>query len=222
MLLPGNGYFYKVPGEIVSAKKLSGSLSQLVGFSHATVIHEELFESYKSVLKGPVKTFNSLQTFMVALKSMVLDMQNLLPAEMERQCNNPTIVRGKKCLEPDFFLFPPPEPPLETWISAHPLIRQQEEQQLLWERRNRLEANKDDSHKRARADFQLKILQTANSPTNQALQAKAQLLLKEALLNFSKPDHNWTDTKNDPPFNEIIVAVELGGDLMEPGNGRGT
>ena len=48
----GSGYF-RFNKEV---RKVSGSLSQTVGYSFATVMHEELHYSYKDVLKGSVAT----------------------------------------------------------------------------------------------------------------------------------------------------------------------
>lgn len=81
-------------------RKVSGSLSQTVGYALPVVMHEEMYASYKDVLRGPVTTYNStLPSFVQALNVMIEYMRQSLPGEIEKACSDPTIVRGKKCLE---------------------------------------------------------------------------------------------------------------------------
>jgi hypothetical protein len=79
-------------------RKLSGSLSQLVGYSLPTVIHEDLYGAYKDVIRGKVTTYNSQESFVLALNSMIDMVRKSYQTEIEQACAKPMVVRGKQCL----------------------------------------------------------------------------------------------------------------------------
>ena len=90
-----NGYFPFVR----NVRKLSGSLSQIVGYSLSTVIHQDLFEAYKDVIRGNVTTYISQESLVHALNGMIATFRESYPIEISQACDNPTVVRGKKCLD---------------------------------------------------------------------------------------------------------------------------
>ena len=100
------------------------------------------------------------------------------------------------------------------------IIQPQEERQLLWERKNRQRTHRDDKHKRARDDFRQKILQSANSRQSSA-SGQGRISVEGSFVELFKTGSQLDRHQKDPPFNEVTVAVELGEDLMKPGNGRG-
>ena len=251
-----NGGYFRFEKGAKGARKLSGSLSQVVGYALPTVMHEELYIPYKDVLKGPATTYNStLSSFVQSLNTMIEQVRESLPGEIEKACANPNIVRGKKCIErqgrrpANAALLPvksvarsqeKAEPntiiskgtqqeareqeveetkPGQGWISSDPLLRGQEERQFQWEQTRRQQ--RDEGQDRIRSEFQQEVVGIANSPLNQALQAKANMLLKEALFEFARDDYNSTDNREDPVFDDIIVAVNLTQGFMELGDGRG-
>eukprot|EP00977_Amphora_coffeiformis_P028527 scaffold35719_cov137-Amphora_coffeaeformis.AAC.1 len=249
-------------------RKVSGSLSQTVGYAFPVVMHAELHYSYKDVLKGPVTTYSDdKQGFVNALDTMIDRVRESLPEEIKKACADPTVVRGKKCIDtralwakssvksatdalppkqeqptreknvtlaPATNLRDHPKPvpskqekpegekvvsaatqiirqeskPAGWWLSDDTLLRGQEERQLYWENSRKQHAG--EKGKRIRSEFEQKLRSIANSPSNVALQAKANLILKQALATFAQKDYNSTDTKTDPVYDEIIVAVELG------------
>ena len=90
-----NGYF---PFD-KKIRKLSGSLAQIAGFSLATIIHEDLYGAYKEVIRGHVTTYNSQDGLVQALNSMIATLRESYPMVIKQACANPTIARGKKCLD---------------------------------------------------------------------------------------------------------------------------
>jgi hypothetical protein len=89
-----NGYF---PFD-KKLRKLSGSLSQLVGYSLPTVIHDDLYGAYKDVIRGNATTYNSEESFVLALNSMIDMVRESYQKEIEHACAKPMVVRGKQCL----------------------------------------------------------------------------------------------------------------------------
>jgi hypothetical protein len=78
-------------------RKLSGSLSQLVGYSLPTVIHDDLYEAYKDVIRGNATTYNSQESFVLALNSMIDMVRGSYQKVIEHACAKPMVVRGKRC-----------------------------------------------------------------------------------------------------------------------------
>jgi FkbM family methyltransferase len=199
-----------------------------------------LFNLRREVVSVAVVT----KSLVHALNTMIATLRESYPMEIDRACANPTIVRGKKCLESsilprvntphkivDFVpkegeTFVPVEEglkveePLPPWISTDPVLRQQEERQFLWESNQRKQVDSD-AYRRVRSEFHQKLLENANSMENQALQEKAGALLKEGLISFAQPGYDPTDKQADPVFDDIIVAVNFDHELMQPGDGTG-
>lgn len=80
--------------------------------------------------------------------------------------------------------------PEQWWISSDSLLRGQEERQFQWEKKRRQQS--DERQNRIRSEFQQKLLEIANSPSNQALQAKANALLTKALAAFARDGYSTT------------------------------
>ncbi|CAB9509807.1 Methyltransferase-like protein 24 [Seminavis robusta] len=261
----GLGYFRYNP----KSMKLSGSLSQLIGYHLPSVMHKDIYDSYKDVLTAPATTHESTEESLdKALKQMI----QTVAQNRKRACNHsPNIIHGKKCLptpplRPELQsqlvasakqtssqsdtkttppLPPPPQdnndkpavslsippkedtaniqkPPIRSWMSRDALIRPQEERQYVWEKEKREQQKGNDKNAQLRQEFREKVLESANSPANQALQLKAGKLLREAMTKFTAPGYEPVmDEKKDPVFDEIIVAVDLEAHLMEPGDGNG-
>ena len=249
-------------------RKVSGSLSQTVGYSFPVVMHAEMYYSYKDVLKGPVITYSdNKENFVKALDTMIDIVRESLPEAIRKACADPSVVRGKKCIDTRALWdhssksvtqqLPPNQghptkekkdevsasssylrenpkmvspnhektasgnvvvalsqsiiqdsKPADWWLSNDTLLRGQEERLTHWEHSRKQHSGGEG--KRIRSEYEQKLRNIANSPSNIALQAKANLLLKQALATFAQENYNSTDTKTDPVYEDIIVAVDLG------------
>jgi len=123
---------------------------------------------------------------------------------------------------------------IPSWVSEHPLIKQQEIRQLQWAMKQKMSMSQEpnEDHQSVstatttaarviRAEFDERILKIAETPENRELQKKARLLIDNKMAAIVQPGYNATDTKQDPIFDNVIVSVRLDPTFMKAGNGYG-
>ncbi|CAB9528944.1 expressed unknown protein (Partial), partial [Seminavis robusta] len=78
--------------------KLSGSMSQLIAYHLPSVMHKDIYDSYKDVLTAPATTHDMTEESLDrALKQMI----QTVTQEREKPCNHiHNFVRGRQCLPP--------------------------------------------------------------------------------------------------------------------------